>query len=254
LHQGRAGQSGFWLAAAISYKSTPLLFLPLLMWKRQWRVCGWTLGFVLLLNIGPALWLGWSDTIDYHRRWLARAWQCASEPDPSSHVVEPPKQHNQSLKSALARLVQTYPPGHLLHLEHPWFVQFGNLDVGRARRFVSVATLLILAAIGWRMRRRGWEPAQRPTDLGIEWAATGLLAALLSPLCWKQHLVLTVPVMYLVIRHQLLQRTGQRTAKAAAVADDRHLRLCRTDTADRSRPAGQGVGRAGPLLQGLHLG
>jgi hypothetical protein len=122
---------------------------------------------------------------------------------------------NQSLKSALARLVQYYPPGHSLHLGHPAFIQFVQLDVDSARRFVTLTTLCLLAAVAWRLRRRSW-PLEKP--LAFEWAALGVLATLLSPFCWKQHLVVTLPAMYLVIRHQLLERESSLAAGRRVLA------------------------------------
>ncbi len=42
--------------------------------------------------------------------------------------------------------------------------------------------------------------------MAAEWAAVCLLAALVSPLCWKQHLVLAIPCLYLAMREHLIAR------------------------------------------------
>src|SRR5262245_38266684 len=83
LVRGRPALSGFWLAVAIIYKTSPVLFLPFLIWKRQWRAAGWTVFFTLALSILPAFWFGWQASLDYHRRTLDTTLRSAAVPDPS---------------------------------------------------------------------------------------------------------------------------------------------------------------------------
>src|SRR4029077_19706421 len=40
LAEERRFWCGFWLALAVAYKLTPILFLPYLCWKRQWQAAG----------------------------------------------------------------------------------------------------------------------------------------------------------------------------------------------------------------------
>src|SRR5205807_10148253 len=60
---------------------------------------------------------------------------------------------------------------------------------------------LILA---WRFRRP-WraercKPPGLSADFAHEWAAVTALCAILSPLCWLQHLVLVLPCLFLWMR------------------------------------------------------
>lgn len=206
LTQERRWLGGFWLAVAIVYKTTPLLFLPFLLWKRQWRAAGWTTLFTLVLSLGPALFFGWDASMDYHRRTLDVALRSAGVRDPSENIIEKPNLENQAWTVAVARFVQTKAPGHPLHSPHPLFFQFGDLDRDRARKVVKGATLLLLVLIAWRTRRT----CATPAALAMEWGAVSILAVLLSPLCWKQHLVVMLPAVFLLCRQQLQHRLPPR--------------------------------------------
>ncbi len=128
LHRGRAAATGFWLALAVTYKTTPIIFLPFLIWKRRLRAAAWTALFAVLLNLAPAFYLGWDMTLRCNQKWFARIYASSQLNDPSQNTIEEAKHHNQGLQASLARLVQTHPAGHPLHLEDPRFFQFGSLE------------------------------------------------------------------------------------------------------------------------------
>ncbi len=201
LTQGRQRLCGFWTAVAITFKTTPLLFVPFLLWKRKWQAAGWSVAFTLLLNFAPAAVFGWNETLVYHGRWLDAAQRSAEVRDPSMNAIEPARHLNQSLTMTLSRFVQTYRPGHDLYLDKPGFVQILDLDVDIARRFVKGSILVLLLALAWKARSRRDE--EHVNLLPAEWAGVGLMATLLSPLCWKQHLVMCLPALFLTIREQL---------------------------------------------------
>ena len=207
---GRSAATGFWLAVAVVYKATPLLFLPLLVWKREWRTAGWTVAFTAALSLLPATYLGWNETLSAHRAWFVRTADILGKQEayPSSPGFEPPKQQNVSLRAAFARFVESHPPGHPLRLDHPLFVQPGNLPPRQAKAAVMGLTLLLGAAIAWRMRRQWSAGPVRPggavsADFAPEWAVACLFTSLMSPVCWRQHLVLALPCVYLVARERL---------------------------------------------------
>ncbi len=216
VHRGRSASAGFWLGTAITYKMTPVLCLPLLVWKRQWRAVGWSLLVVAVWAALPACMLGWESTLDWHQEWWKRTSSVASGEgaypavqgfQPGQGTIEPAKPQNLSLQAALARYLETYPPGHPLHLDHPAFFQFGALGP-RAAQLTVKGTLVALACVlAWRFRRR-W--AAHDADLPAEWAAACLLCAIVSPFCWKQHLVMVLPALFLTIRSLLGSATMPR--------------------------------------------
>ena len=204
LAHRRLAQCGFWLATAIVYKATPLLFLPLLVWKREWRAAGWTVLFTVVLSLLPATYLGWQETLQGHRTWFARTGEILKNQRayPSVPGIEAPKPQNVSLKALVARYLESHPPGHSLRVDHPLFLQFGALPRETAKRTVDVLIVMLGAAIAWRMRRR-WKDPLEDRDFAPEWAVACLFAALMSPLCWRQHLVTALPCALLVARERL---------------------------------------------------
>ena len=200
LQKGQARRCGFWLGLAAVYKLTPLLFLPYLCYKRQWRAALWMVIFMGGFCVAPAYKLGWDGNLKAHERWLESARASLDVADPSENGVEPPNHRNQSLTFAIARFVTTYPPGHILSLEHPLFTQFGNLDPAAAKRVILGSLLFLATFLAWCFRKSF---ASAPDNLPREWATVTLLTALLSPLCWVQHLVLVLPAVYLLVRASL---------------------------------------------------
>jgi hypothetical protein len=218
LFLGRPVLSGFALAAAASYKVTPLLCLPFLIWKRQWRAAACMAGFLLVWATLPAMYSGWENNLQAHERWWAelRRISAAHQAYPSLLDREPPKPENLSLYAAITRYLQSYPAGHPLHLNHPWFRQFGALPPMTA----YYALYGILAGLGlwyaWKARRR-WEDAEASSAMPAEWATLCALSALLSPLCWKQHLIIALPCAYLVLRDMLVSPSPGRLRIAVMV-------------------------------------
>lgn len=217
LARGRSVQAGFWLATAAVYKATPLLCLPYLLWKRRWKAAAAMVAFVGFWAVAPAAFLGWDKTVAAHQQFLARNRIVAAHRTayPELPDFEPPKPQNQSLHAAVARYLETYPPGHPLNLEpHPLFHQFGSLDGETAYRVVRGAILALGLVLAWRFRRSGTGP-HGVSDFPAEWAAVCMLCALAAPLCWKQHLIVALPAALLVARTAVSDDPSARRRLAA---------------------------------------
>src|SRR5262249_20385681 len=149
----------------------------------------------------PVPFVGWAKTVESHQQWLAhlRRLSATRQAYPSQASAEPPLVYNLSLQAAVARNLETYPPGHPLHVHHPVVLQPGALDPETAYRVVRGVLLAVGLALAWRFRRP-WEAERRPGQRAAEWAAVCLLCALLAPVCWKQHLVVALPAAFLVVR------------------------------------------------------
>jgi Glycosyltransferase family 87 len=223
-----------WLALAITWKSTPLIFVPLLLWKRRWVEAAATIGFVLAFNVVvPAIFWGPTTAQQALTRYIDKARMVATLQDPAENGVEPPTHRNQNLPFAIARYLQTYPPGHPLFInadfDHkcepkdipnncradPLFIQFLDLPAATAKRVITVVLSIFSLALAWRMRR-SWSLANNPaisgslSALAPEWAATCALAALFAPLTWHQHLTLALPCAYIAIRQTMISPSRLR--------------------------------------------
>lgn len=220
LARGRSLQCGIWLALAATYKTTPVLFLPYLLFKRRWKETVWAALFIAVFNVGlPTLIYGWSATAVANGRFLGRIDEAIKLRDPSLNPIEPPKHQNYSLKVAMARYLMTFPPEHPLFIAAegqkdgnqqllvpvndlraaPGFVQFLNLTPERANTVVTVLLVIFGGALAWQFRRRLGDE-QSEADLAPEWAVVTALCAILSLLSWTHHLVLLLPCLFLVCR------------------------------------------------------
>ncbi len=237
LYRGAPLQSGAWLALAVTFKVTPVIFIPLLIWKRRITEAAVALAFIVLLNVlVPALVWGPSMSREGIVRHIQTIATIAALDDPSENGIEPPSHRSQSLKLAIARYLQTYPPGHSLFIDrgyadetscadrkvtpvacerHPLFVQFLDLPATTANKIVTAIIGMIALVLAWRLRRR-WLLAKPGNETGTfsslapEWATACAFASLLSPLNWHQHMVLVLPCAFLVIRDLLLRAEPAR--------------------------------------------
>jgi hypothetical protein len=206
LWSGQSLRAGWWFGLAAAMKTTPLLCLPVLVWKRRWLSAIVMVVAFVGWNLLPALYLGLPKTIECHQRAWAFVQRVGSIKDIAENGVEPPNPKNQALMSLFARYLQSYPKGHNLCLSHPLFVQPFNLDTDSARHIAKAAVLLLAAWIAWRLWGK-WDV--RDESLPGQFAVVCIFCALMSPLCWRQHLVLAVPAAYLVIRDAMTrERVG----------------------------------------------
>ena len=204
-----------WFGLATALKVTPGLFLLFFIWKRQWRlaVCS-SIAAACWIAL-PVVWMGPSSWWSHHRQWARIA--LGSVLGARAEVAEQSelRVQNQALKPALMRYLMTYPEGHPLRLSHPGYVPFLNLKPATASRLATGVMLGLLAICAWQARRR-YQGSSDPEWL-LEASAVLLLALLLSPVTWLQHLVLLVPALYLIVSEDRgIRRLG--TPASAAMA------------------------------------
>lgn len=218
LSRGKDWSAGGVLGLAATYKATPLLFLPLLLYKRKWGAAAVMGATILLLNVAaPVMFLGVSGMVEASKVYGNKARQIITDAgkDPTINGVEPAKHQNRNLTFALARFLMRFEPGHPLFIAHPddattggvaragarphpLFWQFLDLSPRRAGQVIK-AVLLVLGLVLAIRYRRPWHLDSGDTHFAAEWTAVMGLCAILSPLCWGQHMVLLVPALFVVL-------------------------------------------------------
>lgn len=199
-NRGRGALGGIALGVAVIYKATPLLVLPYLAARRKWGMIAIALVVIAALMASPALILGWEQAIELNARFIHLAMASSRLGNPSENGFEPPKHQNQGLVIALARAFQHYPMGHPLYVDHPLFIQGPGFAPIVADRIVKGIVLCLLAWTAYRLLQREAEGQESA------WAAMCILVAILSPMCWLQHLVLAIPAALRAVRHYLVTR------------------------------------------------
>ena len=196
VSRGRAVLGAAWFGLATVLKAPVGLFLPFLLWKRHWKLAGLSAAAAVLWTMLPMVWMGPTSWWSHEVEWTRTALQSVLDnPTPGVQASEQRVQ-NQSLKLAATRYLVTYPDGHPLRVSHPAYVSFLDLDPEAVRWVATGIVGVLLLACAWLMRRRYRGPDD-PAWL-LECSAVLILALLLSPVTWTQHLVFIVPALYLI--------------------------------------------------------
>ena len=166
------------LALAASIKAVPVLLLGYLVYKRCWREVGWTVAFLVVLNLVVPVAIFGADQVA--TQW--KSWHAAV----GGELLKPIAHHpNQALQSALKRYLTV--EGGSTNPLHTGVAAWSTAAV--ARVFWCLAALA-LAGLAWAFRRN-------PRDLrdrrcAGEYAICLAAMTLVSPLAWTAHFV-TLP-------------------------------------------------------------
>jgi alpha-1,2-mannosyltransferase len=172
-------QSALWLGLATAVKVTVGLFVPFLLWKREWRLAIYTAlasAFWIalpVLRMGPVSWYG-----DMHD-WVVSAGGFAVGRNAAMVFRGRKVIHNQSFHAACLYLLQKC-----------------SIPLQLANGLAIVATIGIVVLFCLATRQTYVSLASRAWP--AESAALLVLLPLLSPITWEQHLVFLLPMLYLI--------------------------------------------------------
>jgi hypothetical protein len=200
IWQGRDKLGALWLGLAIAVKLTPGIFLPFLLWKRQWRLVAYTTVGTLFWILLPAIWMGPGSWWRHQQEWNRVALSVFHDSSDPGRNGNEQRVQNQALKPALLRYLTTYPSGHPLRLEEAGYVDFLNWPMELANR-VGTGVLLAVGAIFWWCTRRPWRESNSRV-IFVETAALLLLMLLFSPVTWLQHFVFALPGIFWIVAQQ----------------------------------------------------
>jgi hypothetical protein len=211
--RGRHGWAGVLLALAIATKVTPALLLVYFLYKRCWKLVGWSvIGLVLWFLIVPGVVLGFGRNVE-----LLTAWsQMIIVPYTIEGYVTI-KEINQSLPGMLVKwmsapvaVAHQWPnaslgalgdwltawfPVELIPHERAEFVGEGAMarPVGFLGKFiVKGAGLALIASLAWWCRRPLGD--RHGVRLNLEFSLVLIAMLLLSERTWKHHMVTLAPV------------------------------------------------------------
>lgn len=195
--QGREKLGAMWFGLAIALKVSPALFLPFFLWKRQWRLAAYTAIASACWILLPMIWMGPGSWWSHQREWtLVAAGSFVGQETPIT-IENEHRVRNQSLREALMRYLVAFPEDHPLRRDDPGYVPVLNLSVPTAKILMIAVTLSLLVSFCW-YARHPFKGRGDPAWLR-ESSAVMILALLLSPVTWVQHLVWLVPALYLIL-------------------------------------------------------
>jgi alpha-1,2-mannosyltransferase len=186
--------SGLILALAISYKVTPALFVPYLVYKRSWRTVGATcLGMGIFLLVVPSLVIGPT----FNGECLAAWWKRMMSPFLVKDFISP-QEVNQSLGGVLTRLLTETKTGggrYDVHLDLN-LVAWPAALVKPLIKGLALGLVVLLAFLCRTKTSRRDDPRL----LG-EFALVVLTMLFVSERSWKHHYVtVLLPYTYLMYR------------------------------------------------------
>lgn len=194
--QGREKLGSLWFGLAIALKVTPALFLPFFLWKRRWKLAGYTVIATMCWILLPILYMGPSWWWSQQRDWTQVAVGSVLGHESPATQSNEQQVRNQSLKQTLLRYLVTIPEDNPLRQKDPGYAPVLDLPPATAKIVVLAFMASLLAFFGWTTRRP-YEGRGDPMWLR-ESSALLIIALLLSPVTWVQHLVWLVPALYLI--------------------------------------------------------
>ena len=211
--QGREKLAAMWFGLATALKVAPALFLPFFLWKRQWRLAGYTAIASMCWIVLPMVWMGPEGWWNHQREWAQVAAGSFVGQETPITIQNEQRVRNQSLRQTLMRYLVTFPEDHPLRRDDSGYVPLLNFPLPTAKILVVAVMVSLLVVFCWRARRP-YEGQGDPAWLR-ESSAVMILALLLSPVTWVQHLVWLVPALYLIV---LDARTNKGLGKLATIA------------------------------------
>lgn len=196
IWQGREKFGSLWFGLAIALKVTPALFLPFFLWKRRWKLAGYTVMATMCWILLPILYMGPSWWWSQQRDWTQVAVGSVLGHESPATQSNEQQVRNQSLKQTLLRYLVIIPEDHPLRQKDPGYIPVLDLPPPAAKMVILAAMASLLAFFGWTTRRP-YEGQGDPMWLRDS-SALLIIALLLSPVTWVQHLVWLVPALYLI--------------------------------------------------------
>jgi alpha-1,2-mannosyltransferase len=190
ISRGRDVAAAACLGLAAAAKPTAALFIPVLLWKRAWRAAAAAAVATVLWAALPALWMGIPSWAAHVLDWARTAIVWTSGEGAALYAASV---RNQGLAATIGRF--GVPP-----------------------LLASLAPVLLVAACLPALRPHGRLADPR---WHVDAAAVMVLATLVSPITWVQHLVLALPALYLLAAEERAGRglgAGGRTALAVYAA------------------------------------
>jgi alpha-1,2-mannosyltransferase len=182
----RQALGGLSLAAAVSLRAVPILFVGYLLYKRAWSAAAWTGGFLLVMNLVlPVVAFGPTSAAERWRSWRAVAAREAADPTPVYS--------NQSLLAGLKRLL-TAEGG----ARDPVRYAIASWPTARVQIVFTVLVAAAVLALGFLFWRH--PPGVTGIHMAGEVGVLVCLMTLVSPLAWKAHFVTLLVGYWLVWR------------------------------------------------------
>lgn len=205
---------GFALAAAVSIKYLPIVFLPHLLLRRRWTEATAFVVAIILLLVLPALVLGWDTNLRYLSvafRGLLEMLGAVPKSD-GANIHNVASGYSISLTSAIARWAREHEMSSTTALTCTAAIAL--VGFGIAKLIYHQAGVPMLVRVANEKPHR----ASEQTWTLIEWCCLLAAALLFSPQTQHRHLNLLMPLVTTAIALAAMQHGRRRWFLIAALA------------------------------------
>lgn len=194
---GKTTEASVLFGLSIAIKITPAIFLFLFFWKRQWKLLVRTILATLFWAIVPIVWMGPSSWMTHQIEWTKNAVSSVLDQQRAGKEINEQRIRNQALRPTLLRYLITYPEDHPMRQNDLAYRPVLDVSSRVANALVVAAVAGLLGLFAWSSQRYFHLPRDRawPRDC----AAVLVLALLLSPMTWQQHLAWLVPAAFVFL-------------------------------------------------------
>lgn len=147
IFSGKKACGALLLAFGITVKLLPLVIIPYLLYRKEWRAAVFTIAFVVIILIVPAVFVGW----EYNTFLLTERWHSIN-PNNKIHVLDTDERSFHSLSSLLATLLveNCGDENHVLQIKR----NIADISIDKLNMIINIFRLFFVGCTLFFLRTR----------------------------------------------------------------------------------------------------
>jgi len=195
FYQQRKWLAGFLLGLALCFKITPIVFLPYLLYKLQWRSFIGSIGTIGFAILIPSVFLGWSSNLELWNNWI----EALTIENPDWAIFDMNNRKNHGIAAWLSTLFIADIQDNVVSLTHRrYLVDLGHEKVKYLIYLIRTG-LVILTLYFLKANKLSSEPLK----LFWEWSYLFLVIPLFFPQQRLYNFILLLPAFSYLILFQV---------------------------------------------------
>ncbi len=173
IAQGKKIAGSFLIAFAITVKLLPLVFIPYLLYRKEWKAFGYTWMMIVLLLFAPGLLIG----LDYNHYLLIERWNLLN-PTNTAHVLDTSERSFHSISTLFSTLFVA-ESGDIYAL--PYRRNLLDIPLETLSTLINIARLLFVGSTLYFLASKPFQPAKSNLQKLYEISYICLIIPLIFP-------------------------------------------------------------------------
>lgn len=132
-------RAGIFLAMGIHIKLLPLVLIPWLIYRKEWKATIFTFAFLLMLYLAPVLFIGKDSFLQNMKSWYALI-----NPSNEKHVIDTDERSFHGLSTLLATLlIEKVPDYYALDIKR----NIANIQVENLNTVLNIVRLIFICSV-----------------------------------------------------------------------------------------------------------